>query len=248
MKTRAAQSDLTEPPAGDTRRGRTLITAGIRFLLMLVILCGVLFLAAGTLAWPMGWVYVALTLCATLASRLLVLRRQPDLLRERAGYAAKQDAKPWDKWLVQCVALIGPMVTQVVAGLNYRFGWPPALPLWLALAGLALVVAGWTLGTWAMVVNRFFSAVVRIQTDRGHTVVDAGPYRWVRHPAYAGGVIANLGAPLLLGSAWALIPGALTAALTVLRTALEDRTLRAELPGYAAYAGRTRWRLLPGVW
>ncbi len=97
-------------------------------------------------------------------------------------------------------------------------------------------------------VNRFFSAVVRVQTDRGHTVVDAGPYRWMRHPAYAGGVIANLAVPLMLGSAWALIPGALTAALTVLRTALEDRTLRAELPGYADYAGRTRWRLCPGVW
>lgn len=225
-----------------------MLQAAVRFLLMLVILCGVLFLAAGTLNWPMGWVYVALTLFATLASRLLVLRRHPDLLKERASFAEKRNAKPWDAVLVQLVAVIGPMVTQIVAGLNYRFGWPPAIPLWLALAALVLVIAGWALGTWAMVANRFFSAVVRIQTDRGHTVVTGGPYRWVRHPAYAGGVIANLAVPLMLGSAWALVPGALTASLTVLRTALEDRTLQAELPGYADYAQRTRYRLLPGVW
>ncbi len=166
MKTGAAQSDLTEPPVGEASRGRTLITAGIRFLLMLVVLCGVLFLAAGTLDWPMGWVYVAVTLFGTLASRLLVLRRHPDLLAERAGYAQKQDAKPWDRLLVQFVAVIGLMAAQIVAGLNYRFAWPPAIPLWLALAGLALAVAGWTLGTWAMTANRFFSAVVRTPSAR----------------------------------------------------------------------------------
>lgn len=225
-----------------------MLRAAIRFLLMLLILCGMLFLAAGTLDWPMGWVYVALTLSATLASRLLVFRRHPDLLKERASFAEKRDAKPWDAVLVQFVAVIGPTVIQVVAGLNYRFSWPPALPLWLALVALLLVIAGWAIGTWAMVTNRFFSAVVRIQTDRGHTVVAGGPYRWVRHPAYAGGVIANLAVPLMLGSAWALIPGVLTAGLTVLRTRLEDRTLQAELPGYADYAQRTRYRLLPGVW
>ena len=225
-----------------------MLRAAIRFLLMLLILCGVLFLAAGTLNWPMGWVYVALTLFATLASRLLALRRHPDLLKERASFAEKRNAKPWDAALVQLVAVIGPAITQIVAGLNYRFGWPPAIPLWLALVALVLVIAGWAIGTWAMVTNRFFSAVVRIQTDRGHTVVADGPYRWVRHPAYAGGVIANLAVPIMLGSAWALIPGVLTAGLTVLRTSLEDRTLQAELPGYADYAQRTRYRLLPGVW
>jgi protein-S-isoprenylcysteine O-methyltransferase Ste14 len=99
-----------------------------------------------------------------------------------------------------------------------------------------------------MTVNRFFSAMVRIQADRGHRVVENGPYRWMRHPAYAGGVIANLATPLMLGSAWALIPAGLTVALVVLRTSLEDRTLQAELPGYAAYAARTRYRLVPGVW
>jgi len=99
-----------------------------------------------------------------------------------------------------------------------------------------------------MLANRFFSGVVRIQNERGHSVVSDGPYRWVRHPGYAGGFIGDLALPLLLGSAWAFIPAALTAGAVVLRTALEDRTLQAELPGYREYAQRTRFRLLPGVW
>lgn len=243
-----ANDPQAERPGTAAPGRRDVVRAGVRFLLMLLLLCGVLFLAAGTLAWPMAWVYVAITLFGTLVSRLLVLRRHPDLLQERAGYAQKSDAKSWDRFLVQFVAIIGPVATQIVAGLNYRFGWPPTVPLGVALIGAALVIAGWALGTWAMVTNRFFSAVVRIQTDRGHHVVDSGPYHWLRHPAYAGGVVANLAVPLMLGSAWALIPGALTAALIVLRGGLEDRTLRAELPGYAEYAQRTCYRLLPGVW
>ncbi len=187
-----------------------MLRAAIRFLLMLLILCGMLFLAAGTLNWPMGWVYVAITLIGTFASRLLVFRRHPDLIRERAAFAEKQDAKPGDKILVSLSAIIGPMIAQIVAGLNYRFGWLPEIPLWLALVALALVIAGWALSSWAMAVNRFFSAVVRIQTDRGHTVITTGPYRFVRHPGYAGGAVANLAIPLMLGSAWALIPAVLT--------------------------------------
>jgi protein-S-isoprenylcysteine O-methyltransferase Ste14 len=220
----------------------------MRFILLLLFLCVTLFLAAGTFTWPMGWVYVALTLLTILVSRLLALRAHPDLLVERMQAEDKADAKAWDKRLVPLIAIYLPLVMQIVAGLNYRFGWPPALPLWLALVGLALVVAGWAWATWAMTVNRFFSAMVRIQADRGHRVVENGPYRWMRHPAYAGGVIANLVTPLMLGSAWALIPAGLTVALVVLRTSLEDRTLQAELPGYAAYAARTRYRLVPGVW
>jgi protein-S-isoprenylcysteine O-methyltransferase Ste14 len=102
--------------------------------------------------------------------------------------------------------------------------------------------------TWAMVTNRFFSSIVRIQRDRGHIVCDGGPYRWVRHPGYAGGALAALATPLALGSWWAFVPAVLTILLTAWRTALEDRTLQQELPGYAAYTQRTRYRLLPGVW
>ncbi len=220
----------------------------VRMLALIALLCIVLFAAAGTLAWPMAWVYVGITVVMTAASRLLLLRRSPDLVAERAASAEKQDAKPWDRVLMPFVAIYGPLLTLVVAGLDRRFGWPPELPLWVQIAGMILLVSATAFSIWAMLVNRFFSGVVRIQRDRGHTVVSDGPYRWVRHPGYVGGVVGDVAIPLLLSSAWALVPGLLTAGAVVLRTALEDRTLRAELPGYAEYARRTRYRLLPGVW
>jgi protein-S-isoprenylcysteine O-methyltransferase Ste14 len=110
------------------------------------------------------------------------------------------------------------------------------------------MLAGAALAQWAVLANPYFSAVVRIQEDRGHTVVSSGPYRFVRHPGYAGGLLFNLGLPLVLGSWWAGIPAFALAALTVLRTAWEDRTLRRKLPGYADYASRTRHWFIPGLW
>lgn len=219
-----------------------------RLLMLTALLLGVLFISAGTLKWSMAWVYVGITLSMTVGSRLLLLRIHPDLAAERAAYAEKRDAKPWDRTLMPFVAIYGPLATLVVAGLNRRFGWLPELPPCLQIAAALLLVLASALGTWAMLTNRFFSGVVRIQHERGHTVVSDGPYRWVRHPGYAGGVLGHLALPLLLGSAWALIPGTITAGLIVLRTGLEDRTLRAELPGYAEYARRTRYRLFPGLW
>ena len=136
----------------------------------------------------------------------------------------------------------------LVAGLQHRFQWPPRLPLLLQLAALILVILGFILGNWTMIVNRFFSAGVRIQRDREQTVVDRGPYAVVRHPAYAGALLTFLALPLMLDALWALLPALLTAVALVLRTALEDRTLQEELDGYTAYARRVRYRLLPGVW
>ena len=220
----------------------------VRMLALIALLCIVLFAAAGTLAWPMAWVYVVITVVMTAGSRLLLLRRSPDLVAERASSAEKHDAKAWDRVLMPVVAIYGPLLTLVIAGLNRRFGWTPELPLWVQIAGVILLVSATAFSTWALLVNRFFSGVVRIQRDRGHTVVSDGPYRWIRHPGYVGGVVGDVAIPLLLGSAWALIPGLLTVGAVVVRTALEDRTLQAELPGYAEYARRTRYRLLPGVW
>ncbi len=227
---------------------RVSVAVIVRFAALVLVLSAVLFITAGTLNWPMAWVYVGIMLVVTAGSRVLMFRINPELIMERAGYADKQGAKKWDKVLLPVVAIYGPLAILIVAGLNRRFGWSPSIALWAQIAAMILLILVSILGTWAMLVNRFFSAVVRIQTDRGHTVISDGPYRIVRHPGYAGGVIGDLVIPLALGSAWALIPGVLIAALTVLRTALEDRTLQAELPGYAEYAQRTRYRLLPGVW
>lgn len=220
----------------------------VRFGLMVVVQCAILFISAGTVRWPMAWVYVGMTLLFTAGSRILLLRLHPDLAEERAGYAKKADAKTWDKAIMPLIAIYGPLAMLIVAGLNRRFGWPPVLPLWLQIAALTAAVLGIVFSTWALLANRFFSGVVRIQHDRGHTVVTTGPYRFVRHPGYAGGVVANLALALMLGSAWALIPAGLVVCLTIVRTALEDRTLREELPGYAEYLERTRYRLVPGVW
>jgi protein-S-isoprenylcysteine O-methyltransferase Ste14 len=116
------------------------------------------------------------------------------------------------------------------------------------LAALSVILAGYALATWALMENRFFSGTVRIQRERGHVVVSSGPYGWVRHPGYAGSVLSFVATPIWLDSRWALLAAALLVAAIVVRTALEDRTLQAELPGYAAYARRVRWRLAPGVW
>jgi protein-S-isoprenylcysteine O-methyltransferase Ste14 len=136
----------------------------------------------------------------------------------------------------------------IVAGLDHRFGWSPAFPLWLVVFGFVLILLGYAFAAWALAENRFFSSVVRIQTDRGHAVCDSGPYRLVRHPGYAGNIPPLLGIVLALGSAWTLIPAAVALIIAVVRTALEDQTLQEELPGYRDYARRVRYRLVPGIY
>ena len=139
-----------------------------------------------------------------------------------------------------------PMV--IVAGLDYRYNWSPEFPLWLIVLGFILISLGYAFATWALAENRFFSSVVRIQTDRGHVVCDSGPYRFVRHPGYAGNIPPLFGIVLALGSVWTLIPAALALIITVIRTVLEDQTLQEELPGYRNYARRVRYRLIPGIY
>ena len=245
MNVHTSTEQKTGAPGAATRIGWRVL---VRFGLTVAVQCMVLFISAGSIRWPMGWAYVGVTLLLIAGSRILLMRISPDLAEERAGYAGKTDAKAWDKMIMPLIAIYGPLAMLVTAGLNWRFGWPPVLPLWLQIAALTVAVLGIVFSTWALLTNRFFSGVVRIQHDRGHTVVSTGPYRFVRHPGYAGGIVANLATVLALGSAWALIPAALVVCLTIVRTALEDRTLREELPGYAGYAQRTRYRLLPAVW
>jgi protein-S-isoprenylcysteine O-methyltransferase Ste14 len=168
------------------------------------------------------------------------------LLAERAA-RRKEGTKAWDTVLLGIVGLT-TIAKYILAGLDFHFGWTAQMPLALQLAALIIAVLGYALGTWAMAANAFFSMVVRIQEDRGHTVATGGPYRYVRHPSYTGTIAFELATPIMLGSLWALIPGGLAALLFVVRTALEDRTLHEELPGYAEYAARVRYRLMPGVW
>jgi len=208
----------------------------------------VLFITSGQLDWWMAWVYTLLSVVLSLGSRVLMARRHPDLVAERASYRDAAGVKAWDRKLVPLVAQVGPFIMLVVAGLDERFGWSAPLGLWVVLSALAVAILGYAFSTWAILENRYFSSVVRIQTERGHTVCSSGPYRYIRHPGYAGGLIWYLMTPLILGSLWAYIPTLLVVALTVLRTYLEDTTLQAELPGYQEYTHKTRYRLLPGIW
>ncbi|MBI5508674.1 MAG: isoprenylcysteine carboxylmethyltransferase family protein [Deltaproteobacteria bacterium] len=226
-------------------------TARWRALASLVVFSTVMpatmFIAAGRIDWGMGWLFVVLLLSVALGSRFMAGRRHPDLIEERATSLHRAEVPAWDRALVGVLGLC-PLAMMLIAGLNQRYGWTPHVPSALQWAAAVAIVGGGMFSGWAMVVNRFFSAVVRIQRDRGQSVVTAGPYRVVRHPGYAGSVVFNLAAPLMLDAYWAFIPGVLAVAVIVIRTSIEDRMLRAQLDGYEDYAQQTRFRLVPGIW
>jgi protein-S-isoprenylcysteine O-methyltransferase Ste14 len=227
----------------EIRRGARIWT--IKNIASVFIFGGLAFAAAGRLDWTMAWVFVAIMAVNVVVMLTVVGRRSPGLLAERSGL--QQNTKPWDPPLAILTAY-SPLLVTLAAGLDLRFGWsrPPAIGISLAM--LAPALAGWALTDWAMASNRFFAATVRIQADRGHAVVSSGPYRIVRHPGYAGAIVACAALPLMLGSVWGFVPFAVFLVAVVVRTALEDRTLRAELPGYEEYCNRTRYRLVPGIW
>lgn len=215
----------------------------VKTVLSTIAMAVILFASAGTPDWAAGWAYVGLVSIGTVASMLIV---DTELLAERSQVG--QGAQTIDVVLAVIMARVGPAAIATVAGLDLRFGWMPEIPRVLSAAGMLGVILGYAIGMWAMASNKFFSGVVRIQSERGHEVVTGGPYAIVRHPGYAGTILAVLGTPLMLGSMWALIPAAATIGVIIARTALEDRTLMQCLSGYKAYARCVRCRLLPGVW
>jgi protein-S-isoprenylcysteine O-methyltransferase Ste14 len=216
-------------------------------LLVLVVLALLPLLVSRRWDWWEAWAYAAISLGGFVVSRALAARRHPDLLSERVRSFGQENVKPWDKVLAPLVAFGSALIT-LTAGLEALGREGPAFGAGAKLAALALILAGFWLGTWALMENRFFSGTVRIQSERGHVVVSSGPYRWVRHPGYAGTLLVYAATPVWLDSWWGLAPAELIAAALALRTALEDQTLQAELAGYAEYAQRVRWRLVPGVW
>jgi protein-S-isoprenylcysteine O-methyltransferase Ste14 len=225
---------------------RRLLQLGIAILIM----AAILFLSAGRLDWVMAWAFLGIYTGGIVVNLLVMLAKDPALAAELAAERSeiRTDVKTWDKVLVPPITLLTHVVVLLVAGLNVRFGWPPEVPVALQVVMLVVGTLGYALILWSMLTNTFFSAAVRIQEDRGHAVVTTGPYRLVRHPGYVGLFAFTLAAPVALGSWWAIIPGGLAAILVIVRTALEDRTLQAELAGYKEYAARVRYRLLPGVW
>ncbi len=219
-----------------------------RVIVVNLLIPAVLFAAGGDWGWWQAWVFSALILAVGIGGRIWAERRHPGLLAERQSYETAAGVKPWDKVLAPLMAISVSFLMCIVAGLDHRYRWSPEFPLWLNSLGFILIAIGYAFGAWALAENRFFSGVVRIQTDRGHAVCDTGPYRVVRHPGYAGNILPLPGIVLALSSAWTLIPAAAALIIAVIRTALEDKTLQEELPGYRDYAQRVRYRLIPWIY
>ncbi len=237
-------SKIVDQKAVQTKFPRQWISLIVWYLLipLVLLVCG------GDFGWWQAWVYSLLIVAAGVGGRIWAERRHPGLLAERQNIEKVKIAKAWDKVLAPLMALSVGFPLVIVAGLDHRFGWSPVFPLWLIMFGIILIALGYAFAVWAFVENRFFSSVVRIQADRGHVVCDSGPYRIVRHPGYAGNILPLLGIVLALGSLWTLIPAAVALVIAVIRTALEDRTLQEELPGYQEYTRRVRYRLFPGIY
>jgi protein-S-isoprenylcysteine O-methyltransferase Ste14 len=218
------------------------LVAAYLFIPVVLLVCG------GDIGWWQAWGYSLLLVVFGLGGRIWAERRHPGLLAERQNMEKIQNAKVWDKVLAPLMALSVSFPLVIVAGLDHRFGWSPVFPLWLTVPGYLLISLGYAFAAWAFIENRFFASVVRIQLERGHKVCDTGPYRIVRHPGYAGNLLALPGIVLSLSSMWTLVPAAVALVIAVIRTVLEDRTLQDELPGYRDYARRVRFRLVPGVY
>jgi protein-S-isoprenylcysteine O-methyltransferase Ste14 len=200
---------------------------------------------ASVLEWSALWFYVVLLLLTFAVNGICLKRWNPVLIGRRVGLGGPK-TKTWD--LALLVVLLAPAIIAIFVVADRAHDGASLEPGVAWLAGLLVHIASWSLVTWGMVVNPFFEKTVRIQTDNDHQVVDRGPYAYVRHPGYVGFIGWMISAPLLLDSTLAFIPGGVAAAVFVLRTALEDRTLQRELDGYAAYASRVRYRLIPGLW
>jgi protein-S-isoprenylcysteine O-methyltransferase Ste14 len=205
-----------------------------------------LFVAAGTLYWPAAWVFLATIAVLGVSGGLWLARTDPELLAERMRPMMQSDQPTADKKFMLAFGLVA-LIWFIVIGLDQRMhasDVPPALRVlgWAML----LLSTGFTL--WVMRENSFAAPVVKLQAERGHRVVSTGPYAWVRHPMYSGTVLFFAGAPLLLGSWWGLAMAPLFVVLFAIRARIEERALIAGLPGYADYAARVRYRLLPGLW
>lgn len=203
----------------------------------------VMFLPAG-IGWWQGWLFFATFLFQLVIGAIYIWRRNPDLIIARSRM--QKGTKGWDK-LVFYVLQVSLLAEFVVSALDGKYSLSLA-PAWVIVVGYVLFTVGIVGCFWVLSKNKFAEMTVRIQTERGHKVIDTGPYAIVRHPMYVACFVLFPGIALALGSFWALIPASLVCVILAVRTGLEDRTLQMELDGYKGYASRVRYRLIPGVW
>jgi protein-S-isoprenylcysteine O-methyltransferase Ste14 len=231
-----------QQPAGTSR---IVARWAVREAMGLVMMVAILFLAAGRWDWVWAWALVILMAAWVIGTAVAVIPRYPQLLADRVG--PQSGAKKWDVALMGTIGIL-TLAGYAIAGLDLRNHWTANMPAAVQFAALVLAAVGYAVTVWSTASNPFFSQIVRIQTERGHSVATGGPYRFLRHPSYLGQIAVFLSTPIILGSWWAGLTGVACAALILLRTALEDRTLQEELNGYKEYAATVRHRLIPGIW
>jgi len=215
----------------------------VRAILFLGIMFAVLFISAARWDYWYGWTYFILFVYVYLFNWILI---PSDLLKERLKPGP--GTKKWD-YVFHAFHFPLTYTIPLVAALDGgRYHWTGEFPLWIKVIAFAVIFLGYSLEILSVWTNRYFSSTVRIQKDRGHFVIDKGPYAFIRHPGYAASIISSFCIAIGLNSLWALIPAGLYVLLFITRTVLEDNTLQKELPGYADYAARVKYRLLPGVW
>lgn len=213
---------------------------------MFLVFCAALFGAAGTIDWPAGWVFLALFFAFTIALTVWLARHNPGLLKERmTGFTP--DQKAWDKVFLTVTAVVFVAWLVLMPLDAVRFHWSH-VPVWLQSVGAILLLISFYIFFLAYRENSYLSPLVRIQTDRGQTVISTGPYHYVRHPVYAGLLVMTAGTALLLGSWYGLLLGLVIDLMVAGRLLGEERMLRQELPGYEEYTTRTRYRLIPHIW
>jgi len=205
-----------------------------------------LFLPAGTLVWHAGWIFLALFFSFYLAVTIWLYHHNPGLLQERMRLRTS-DQLAWDKVLFPLLMIIPFAWLMFMSFDAVRFHWSP-LPVWLEFVGVVVLVCSFYLLFLTFRENAYLSPVVRIQEERGHTVVSTGPYHYVRHPMYAAMLVFVVGTSLLLGSGYGILLALLFMVMLARRAVLEERTLREELHGYAAYMTQVKYRLIPYVW
>jgi protein-S-isoprenylcysteine O-methyltransferase Ste14 len=229
--------------AHDETRTVTRAKAALQTVVLGAFLAAALFVPAGRASWPMAWAVLAVYAAFSIAGLLLL---PEELIAERSR--RPPDARRGDLVLAGLALFFLLPATLVMCGLDARFRGSPAFPAAIRVLALAVFALGYALSLWAARSNPFFSAVVRVQRERGHRVVTTGPYAFVRHPGYAGPLVGHLALPLALGSFWGLVPALIGCVFLVLRIGDEERTLARDLAGYREYARRVRWRLVPGLW
>ncbi len=231
---------MVTEPRPMSRGGKIAYAIGLPLGLIMLV-----FLPIGRLDWVPGWVFIGFLFVTYGIAASVLLRVNPAIFRARNRF--QPGTQRWD--LILLSLMLPAMVIEIpLATLDAgRMHWSVVSPA-IVVLGYALLGGGIAFGGWAQAVNRFFEPGVRLQRERGQHVITDGPYRFVRHPGYVSALMVFVGLALALASWWALIPAAWASALLIVRTRWEDALLHAELAGYADYARRTRYRLLPGVW